>query len=426
VRLLGTLSVACVVGVIPEPGRARNIQAARQVFTVLCQSPCHYRLLYRGQYCIEFLMVDNETVLIRDASLSKFSTTKLLSNWHPITGLLALFSAFGSPMQPIIGEQFLSTEHDFDSKTLPEGVVWASNNGGHFNIEIVKQVFASRPVSLGNVLGAGVDDQFSISPLEEYLAAVYLFDFTRAHVKHETHKQNPQIKIQRSPDASFRFNTQFISFVLSINVKMRKLDLQCMPLNEQVHPFLQQSDLVVLSTYFMKKVAGPPYRTNAVKSFIAIISEPISLLKDCINIFNREVGHSQFMTNDMRPVMTMCLTVPPSPLNVPLAIGHQAVLKISQNSQMFTLFFIQFHSSSNTITVPIKCVHEQNNIRPELYQNFINQNNQEYISYARHLQTINTYLQQLPPQRFQNQTGGNCSFFLALKNVMDNYQMGPS
>lgn len=207
---------------------------------------------------------------------------------------------------------------------------------------------------------------------------------------------------------------------------MRKLDLQCMPLNEQVHPFLQQSDLVVLSTYFMKKVAGPPYRTNAVKSFIAIISEPISLLKDCINIFNREVGHSQFMTNDMRPVMTMCLTVPPSPLNVPLAIGHQAVLKISQNSQMFTLFFIQFHSSSNTITVPIKCVHEQNNIRPELYQNFINQNNQEYISYARHLQTINNYLQQLPPQRFQNQTGGNCSFFLALKNVMDNYQMGPS
>ena len=95
-------------------------------------------------------MVDNDTVLIRDASLSKFSTTKLLSNWHPITGLLALFSAFGSPMQPIIGEQFLSTEHDFDSKTLPEGVVWASNNGGHFNIEIVKQVFASRPVSLGN------------------------------------------------------------------------------------------------------------------------------------------------------------------------------------------------------------------------------------------------------------------------------------
>jgi len=74
------------------------------------------------------------------------------------------------------------------------------------------------------------------------------------------------------------------------------------------------------------------------------------------------------------------------------------VLKISQNSQMFTLFFIQFHSSSNTITVPIKCVHEQNNIRPELYQNFINQNNQEYISYARHLQTINNYLQQLPPQ----------------------------
>ena len=125
------------------------------------------------------------------------------------------------------------------------------------------------------MLGAGVDDQFSISPLEEYLAAVYLFDFTRAHVKHESHKQNAQIKvktfqkqifqkqifqIQRSPDASFRFNTQFISFVLSINVKMRKLDLQCMPLNEQVHPFLQQSDLVVLSTYFMKKVAGPPYR----------------------------------------------------------------------------------------------------------------------------------------------------------------------
>lgn len=431
VRLLGTLSVACTVGVLPEPGgrNSRNLSAARQNFTVLCESPCHFRLIYRGHYCVEFLIVDDDCVLVRDASHSKFSNTKLLASWHAITGLIALFSSFGQPVKQTIGEQFLSTEHDPESRLLQDGVIWAGNQGGVFSIDTVKQVFTARPVAIGSAMNQALEHP--ISPLEEFLAAVYLFDFTRRHIQYETQKPgNNIIQIQCSQDPSmFRFQTSFLTFVLAVDIKGRKLNLLINSADQQINNFLTPNDLMILQGYFARKVASPPYRTNAVKSFVTIISEPIVLLRDCIKLFDKELRHSHFMTNDMRPVMTLCLTVPPSPLNIPLAIGHQAVLKFTQQNnsgqnQLFTLFFIQFQSSSsNTITVPIKCVHEHNNCRAELYQS-LNINSQEYNLYNRHLHTISQLLTQVAQQRFPpGQPGNHCTFFTAINHITENFQM---
>ena len=57
-RALGRLPIHCSVGTVEEPklGTQQRPPVARQNFSVICESPCHYRLIFRNYYCIDFVV----------------------------------------------------------------------------------------------------------------------------------------------------------------------------------------------------------------------------------------------------------------------------------------------------------------------------------------------------------------------------------
>ena len=71
------------------------LKKARQNFSVICESPCHYRLIFRGYYAIDLLVDKDDQVFVRDGAHSKFSNQNLLDGWRPISGLLSFLRSLG-------------------------------------------------------------------------------------------------------------------------------------------------------------------------------------------------------------------------------------------------------------------------------------------------------------------------------------------
>ena len=104
----GRLPVHCSVGTVDDSkqvGVSPTHQkfVARQNFSIICESPCHYRMFFRGYYCIEFVVNGESKIFIRDGAHSRFSNSKILEGLNPISGLIPFFCN-GRPLpEDVIG-----------------------------------------------------------------------------------------------------------------------------------------------------------------------------------------------------------------------------------------------------------------------------------------------------------------------------------
>ena len=191
-RALGRLPITCSVGTVQDPTiqMPRNHFAASQNFSIICESPCHYRLIFRGHYVVDLLVEEEDMIFVRDGAHSKFSNSVVLEGWRPISGLLS-FLRMGSPNpMETIGEPFVQFDNPL-ATALPEGHIWAGSEGASYSIETIKRVLTPTQVNLSVTSRNVAADpcRINISPIEQFLSSSYILDFIAKHIRYEMNLQ---------------------------------------------------------------------------------------------------------------------------------------------------------------------------------------------------------------------------------------------
>ena len=215
-RALGRLPVHCSVGTVDDnkqvgvsPTHQKFV--ARQNFSIICESPCHYRMFFRGYYCLEFVVNGESKIFIRDGAHSRFSNSKILEGLNPISGLIPFFCNGRQLPDDIIGEHYI--RNDDNSSDLPAGNIWAGAEGATFDIEVVKHLLMPTNFNLGSDGFHGSQPNHrivSISPLEQFLSASYILEFIRRYIRTEIQQTNRPNSVQ----VSYYFNKKSMFLLL--------------------------------------------------------------------------------------------------------------------------------------------------------------------------------------------------------------------
>jgi len=112
---LGKLNTIPVIYIKSKP------TLPQPTFTVLPESAVHYRVMYRGQNCLDVRVHSSRTVMIRDGGFSVFDSGKAVDGINPIPGLQSFLSQFVDETVSSSQARRLSTVED-DNPPSPVGM----------------------------------------------------------------------------------------------------------------------------------------------------------------------------------------------------------------------------------------------------------------------------------------------------------------
>lgn len=180
-------------------------------------------------------------------------------------------------------------------------------------------------------------DAVAASPLERFLGCVYTVNHLR-----RTLDEEPKIGRTAGDQGAVVFRTQCLQCRVRLEPeRLQSLHLSLQPVPEALDQWLPEQ-LHVLERFFDSRVAVPPYRHNALKTFVRILNTQANVLRDFIRILQLEEMTVAAAANDAQLppntnwVVEWCTTSPPS---VPALIPTGVVSLMNAGSKL--LFFVQ-------------------------------------------------------------------------------------
>ncbi|EDV28899.1 uncharacterized protein TRIADDRAFT_52232 [Trichoplax adhaerens] len=205
------------------------------------------------------------------------------------------------------------------------------------SVEISQAAFAKllEPVSTDESLSGCL-----LSPFERYLSCAFLLQ----QIKRSAKSCDVSVGNETSRIVNLRFSMDNMSAEAMIDVS--HLPTLRLGLLSSRDNFMKEDDVRTLVEFFRLKVASYPYKAGSLSSFLTLITAPVKILEDCINIMKLEL----FPDPKRSWKVCWCLTIPPNcPKIAPL--GFQAVALKAK-----LLIVLQFWKYGVTpLVIPIVC-----------------------------------------------------------------------
>ncbi|XP_064456763.1 mediator of RNA polymerase II transcription subunit 14-like isoform X2 [Ornithodoros turicata] len=167
------------------------------------------------------------------------------------------------------------------------------------------------------------------SPLERFLGSVFM----RKSLHRVVQNEDNMTMIPTQEPGVIQFRTESLQCKVSLNpATLQSLHLKLNP-TEQWSP----EELQVLERYFDTKVASFPYKPNAFMSFTRLMTAPLSILKDFVQLMRLELMPDR----NMKWSVQLCLTIPPAA--PPIAPPGMSSIVMIRNK---VLFFLQLSRTS--------------------------------------------------------------------------------
>ncbi|GFO03550.1 mediator of RNA polymerase ii transcription subunit 14 [Plakobranchus ocellatus] len=184
------------------------------------------------------------------------------------------------------------------------------------------------------------------SPLDRFFACTNMKRFMAFVVQEE-----PGITLVSLNDmGSLCFKVETLSFRVSLNSNTcQSLHVKITP-NPESHDTWSAEEMQILEKFIDLKVFCPPYKLNSLTTIGRIISAPLKILKDCIQIMKLELMPDR----SMKWTVQWCLTIPPSlnsisPVGVPAFVVRKKIIFMLQ----LTRIGLNVGPGEQSIVVPL-------------------------------------------------------------------------
>lgn len=303
------------------PNHQQNFKNLAQCFTLIVQTPTHFRLTFRSTYALDIFCLSDQRVAIRDGSFSHFDSSKIKEDAVPITGLKTFFmfcnrqnmrkrtaSERDNPHSP--GQQAGSTIGEM--RSIQRGV-WAGANP----VTIAHELF-TKLLTPPNTQQGYSSSMFEIF-LGNALIGRELFRLVR-HSVPDSPYYHVLTNVNRDDPHSFTFASNTLLFHTHMQYLTNKPQLHLEVIAAQ-HNVTQEKgiapetwnseDIRIIEQFFRSRVACEPFLTSNLHAFCSIITGPSLVLRDLIKVIRLEITNFQ---NEpaVKWIPMLCLTVPPS------------------------------------------------------------------------------------------------------------------
>lgn len=178
------------------------------------------------------------------------------------------------------------------------------------------------------------------SPLERFLGSVFM----RKSLHRVVQNEDNMTMVPTQEPGVIQFRTETLQYKVSLNpTSLQSLHLKLTPADQW-----SPEELQVLERYFDTKVASFPYKPNAFMSFTRLMTAPLSILKDFVQLMRLEL----MPDSNMKWSVQLCLTIPPAA--PPIAPPGMSSIVMIRNK---VLFFLQLSRTSRgepaQIAVPV-------------------------------------------------------------------------
>ncbi|XP_071839301.1 mediator of RNA polymerase II transcription subunit 14-like isoform X3 [Apostichopus japonicus] len=246
------------------------------------------------------------------------------------------------------------------------------------------------------------------SPMERFLGAALMKKQIQKHLQNQDASLTNQLQVPATTEMG---SIQFYSESLHYKISMHPATMQYLQLSvravEDKEQYWTQDELRILEKYFETKVACPPFKLNAMTSFLRLQTVSTTILKDFIKILRQELRPDQ----NMKWQLEWCLTIHPCYMTTPGTVAFIIKQKI--------LFFIKL-TCINPAPPPgqeplfetVGIVYDKNaNLTSAV--NLVKPRPPNFTTIENHLKNWNEY----------NMNKQDCSLFPAIRSLMTNLQL---
>ena len=294
------------------------------LFTIVPQTPTHYRVFFLSKYCIDIYCREDGNVMIRDGAFSQFEFAKTKISIVPIPGLASFLSKYkdsanirrfadsekDNPPSPVFSQE---SSQNHGLLQLP----YTSYSGANFTV-ISHAALQLLCTSLHpKTVRWPINLQAVPCPLEQFLSCALCRSMLNKCVASTEFVNNiamPQNADGADASLASAFVTRSLQLVCQPHPQdMLKLVIKANPAagSQNIDNWLLD-DLQTIEKFFDLRVTCSPYRQGAMIAFFNMISAPTPILKDLIQLMRIEMYGHQLPGFNPKWSMSLCLTSPPT------------------------------------------------------------------------------------------------------------------
>lgn len=240
------------------------------------------------------------------------------------------------------------------------------------------------------------------SPLERFLSCVYM----RRNIQRFIQNDDTLTNLPCNEPGVVLFKVDnFHCRITQNSTNLQTLHLKLTPIPEHKDQWTSD-ELQVLEKYFDTKVVCSPYKPNAMLSFARMLTAPVRILKDCVQIMR----HEMLPDRNMKWIVQWCLTIPPAASNIgPTGTSSFIIIKTK------FLFFVQltrqlFPPGTDPLSLVLPLLHDMMTNTTQLADR------NEMAASSPNMAIMNAL------KRFSefNPNPSECSIFPAVRELMSN------
>ncbi|XP_046582734.1 mediator of RNA polymerase II transcription subunit 14-like isoform X2 [Haliotis rubra] len=303
------------------------------------------------------------------------------------------------------------------SRMLPQRS-WAASVPTLLSHEAFSNLLTPNTMPTSSVAIAGMQP-LPASPIERFFGCVYM----RRHLSRQIQSDDSLTALPFNEPGVNVFKGESLQYKVSMNqANLQTLQMKAFPTQDCKDPWAPE-ELQILEKFFELKVAGPPYKINALTAFSRLLGAPTLILKDCIQIMRMELMPDR----NLKWSVQWCLTIPPgtghiinAPAGTPAIVINLVKGKMVLMLQLTRLnLSLPIGKEPPSLIIPLFYDIGSNTVTHLDIRNTTGQQ-QQVMPNTPHSQTISAVNMMLKRYMDMNPNSAHCVIFPALQELMVN------